>query len=179
VKTYQGHENRRFSIGGAFGTYGEGRRAFVVSGSDGGGWVVWDVVSKEVLQREAGEGVVLGVDTWGERMVSAGIERVVRVWEVGGLELGEGGGVAEGEMKELLVEGGVAGGVEHENGTAPRIADDAVDMMDELLGDTGGAPNGHAGPLPNGVSDADAVGDTQLRNGTQDRAARIPLRHAA
>ena len=84
VKTYQGHTNGKYSIGGAFGVYGEEReRAFVVSGSEDGGLFVWDVVSKEILQRMDGaqEGVVLGVDTANDWMVSGGIDRLVKVWE--------------------------------------------------------------------------------------------------
>lgn len=91
VKTYQGHANTKFSLTGAFGTYGvsdddrdeRDARAFVVSGSEDGMVVWWDVQSKEVLQREGGhEGVVLGVDTWepGSLVVSGGTDRTVRVW---------------------------------------------------------------------------------------------------
>ena len=55
MKTYQGHTNVKFSLGGAFGLYGEEReKAFVVSGSEDGGMFVWDVVSKTVLQRMEG-----------------------------------------------------------------------------------------------------------------------------
>lgn len=94
VKTYQGHANTRCSLGGAFGVYGGGdgagrEKAFVVSGSEDGGMVVWDVVSKDVLQRVEGhEGVVLGVDTWreGGLMVSVGIDKTVRIWEAEVLE---------------------------------------------------------------------------------------------
>lgn len=95
LKTYQGHANAKFGISGAFGVYGDvGRdrarhgsvaKAFVVSGSEDGGILWWDVVSKEVLQRVEGhEGVVLGVDTWeGENglVVSCGLDKTVRVWE--------------------------------------------------------------------------------------------------
>ena len=104
VKTYQGHVNTKYSIGGAFGVYGTeeyrggakpGRggghergswqKAFLVSGSETGEILWWDVQSKEVLQREAAhDGVVLDVDTWnGEECgltVTCGIDRTVRVW---------------------------------------------------------------------------------------------------
>ena len=105
-KTYQGHVNNKFSLSGAFGIYGdtftstaakmvdddddddvggEGeRKAFLVSGSEDGAMVWWDVQSKEVLQREtAHEGCVLGVDTWerGRLVVSCGLDRLVKVWE--------------------------------------------------------------------------------------------------
>jgi COMPASS component SWD3 len=87
VKTYQGHANNKFSIGGAFGVYGtrECPWAFVASGSEDGSVVLWDVGSKNVLQRlEGHEGVVLGVDAHPtERvLVSAGVDRTVRVWRV-------------------------------------------------------------------------------------------------
>ena len=108
VKTYQGHINERFSIAGAFGVYGEdgygadaaggggggggyaaeggfGERACVVSGSEGGEVLFWDVQSKVCLQKLGGhEGVVLGVDFWmggGGLVVSGGVDRTVRVWE--------------------------------------------------------------------------------------------------
>ena len=97
VKTYQGHANAKFGLTGAFGIYGEvGKdqaangssvKAFVVSGSEDGGILWWDVVSKEVLQRiEGHDGVVLSVDTWeGETglVASCGLDKTVRIWERG------------------------------------------------------------------------------------------------
>lgn len=96
VKTYQGHANTKFSLSGGFGTFAAAQKAFVVSGSEDGEVLWWDVQSKEVLQREGGhEGVVLGVDSWGGALVvSGGLDRTVRVW---GLEDAEGEGEAEGE----------------------------------------------------------------------------------
>ena len=95
VKTYQGHANAKYGLTGAFGVYGDtGKdravcgsitKAFVVSGSEDGGILWWDVVSKEVLQRIDGhEDVVLSVDTWeGEKglVVSCGLDKTVKVWE--------------------------------------------------------------------------------------------------
>ncbi len=95
VKTYQGHANSKYSLGGAFGLYGgsnqdrswgrESKKASVVSGSEDGGILWWDVVSKEVQQRvDAHEGVVLGVDTWdgeGGLVVSCGLDKAIRIWE--------------------------------------------------------------------------------------------------
>ena len=84
VKTYQGHGNAKYSLGGGFGVYGdEEEKAFVVSGSEEGALFVWDVVSKEILQRIDGvhEGVVLGVDTAKGWMVSGGLDKLVQVWE--------------------------------------------------------------------------------------------------
>ncbi len=83
VKTYQGHRNQTYSIGGAFGVYED--EAFVASGSEDGGIVIWDVTSKNVLQRlEGHEGVVLGVDTHPKEglLVSGGFDRTVRVWRL-------------------------------------------------------------------------------------------------
>lgn len=102
LKTYQGHRNERYSLSGGFGVYGGGREAFVVSGSEDGGIVCWDVKSKEVLQRLEGggrlghEGVVLGVDamTRGDgtgMLVSCGIDGTVRVWEDDGRREGDVG----------------------------------------------------------------------------------------
>lgn len=89
VKTYQGHANKKFSLSGAFGTYGaeqtgEGQYAFVASGSEDGTVVLWDVSSKNVLQRLEGHTEpVLCVDTHPtERtIVSAGLDRTIRVWK--------------------------------------------------------------------------------------------------
>jgi COMPASS component SWD3 len=85
VKTYQGHVNNKYSISGAFGTYPtpNGPAAFVVSGSENGGIVLWDVSSKNVLQRlEGHSGAVMAVDTHPVEplIVSAGLDKTVRVW---------------------------------------------------------------------------------------------------
>ena len=84
VKTFQGHANTKYSLAGAVGTYGdEGEdRAFVASGSEDGSIVLWDVVSKEILQRIEGHGgVVLGVDAYPDgRLVSCGLDGTIRIW---------------------------------------------------------------------------------------------------
>ena len=130
VKTYQGHENVKYSIGGAFGTYenedGSMEKAVVASGDEDGRIFVWDVVSKKVLQQlEGHEGVVFGVDTWsqGGLMVSCGADKTVRIWE---REEGEGyedeeaaqvteevvdGEVVDHEMSDGVI--GEANGVDH------------------------------------------------------------------
>lgn len=120
VKTYQGHVNTTYSLGGAFGTYGSEdhrggsssakmerggvvqeranrQKAFLVSGSETGEVFWWDVQSKEVLQREAAhDGVVLDVDTWdgeeGGMAVSCGVDRTVRVWATQDGGAGDEGG---------------------------------------------------------------------------------------
>ncbi|KAJ6141527.1 hypothetical protein N7470_009917 [Penicillium chermesinum] len=92
IKTFQGHENKKYSISGGFGTYGppdvkyNPPLAFAVSGSEDGAIVCWDIVTKNILQRIEGHtDVVLGVHTGqlnGKRMlVSGGLDRTVRVWE--------------------------------------------------------------------------------------------------
>ena len=84
VKTYQGHKNEKYSIGGTFGTYADGEKAFLASGSENGQIVTWEVASKVILQGIDGhEGTVLGVDTFPakEMLVSCGVDRTVRVWQ--------------------------------------------------------------------------------------------------
>lgn len=83
IKTYQGHKNTKYSIGGAFGVYGDGSQAFVASGSEDGVVVLWDVTTKAILQRlEEHKGVVLGLDTRPGKMVTGGLDCTVRIWEV-------------------------------------------------------------------------------------------------
>lgn len=78
-KTYQGHVNEKFAVGGCFGVLdGE---PFVASGSEDGGVVLWDVKSKAVIQRVEGHrGVCFWVDVHGETVVSAGQDHTVRVY---------------------------------------------------------------------------------------------------
>ncbi|KAJ5169333.1 uncharacterized protein N7500_002116 [Penicillium coprophilum] len=96
LKTFQGHVNTKYSLSGCFGTYGPKNvnfnppLCFVVSGSEDGYIFLWDLVSKQVLQRLDGHsGAVLCVDTGilhGKRMiVSCGVDKTVRLWE----EVGE------------------------------------------------------------------------------------------
>ncbi|CAN9411473.1 unnamed protein product [Alternaria sp. RS040] len=88
VKTYQGHVNKQYSLSGAFGTYGEKeeggqQHAFVASGDEEGQVVLWDVSSKNVLQRLDGHtDAVLSVHTHPseELIVSAGLDRTIRLW---------------------------------------------------------------------------------------------------
>lgn len=103
-KTYQGHKNKGFSIGGCFCVLDDteaeaddsdeavvngedlvsARRtlAFVASASEDGDIVLWDVVSKKVVQRisKAHDGVCFSVDVNGETMVSAGQDETVVVY---------------------------------------------------------------------------------------------------
>ena len=96
-KTYQGHTNKGFSIGGCFGVLsdaddgigeeaadqdGGGRRAFIASASEDGDIVMWDVKSKQVIQRIEGahKGVCFSVDVHGRTMVSAGQDGLIKVF---------------------------------------------------------------------------------------------------
>ncbi|KAK5012145.1 WD domain protein, partial [Cryomyces antarcticus] len=112
VKTYQGHKNEKYSIVGAFGTYGEKDDpcSFVVSGSEDGEVVMWDVSSKNVLQRMKGhEGVVLGVDAhpMEQAIVSCGLDRTVRVWR------------HAATTANIAQEGGLEGHEDASNGAVP------------------------------------------------------------
>ena len=81
-KTYQGHVNKKYSLGGAFGI--GGTEGFIASGSENGEIIFWDVKTKNIVQRVAGhEGVVLWVDTSpgpSGTLVSGGIDGTVRIW---------------------------------------------------------------------------------------------------
>ncbi|EEY19909.1 will die slowly [Verticillium alfalfae VaMs.102] len=72
-KTYQGHKNAGYAVGGCFGLLPDGG-AFVASASEDGDVVLWDVSSKEVVQRlHAHPGLVcFWVDVRGDTMVTAG-----------------------------------------------------------------------------------------------------------
>ena len=87
VKTYQGHVNERYGLSGCVGSYVKGgEEAFVISGSEDGEVVAWDVTSKEVLWRGKGHRkAVLSVDFWRSGdgrgvLVSGGLDRDIRVW---------------------------------------------------------------------------------------------------
>ena len=97
-KTYQGHTNKGFSIGGCFGVLtdtddGVGEedadresirdQAFITSPSEDGDIVMWDVGSKRVIQRIEGahKGVCFSVDVNGATMVSAGQDGMIKVFK--------------------------------------------------------------------------------------------------
>ena len=106
VKTYQGHRNREYGLQGCVGDYGGGVRggrgegkgveeeeqAFVVSGSEDGDIVAWDVGTKDVLWRGRGhrapvigvDFVRMGRDSGSGRgrglLVSGGLDRDVKIW---------------------------------------------------------------------------------------------------
>ncbi|KAM5380199.1 hypothetical protein ACJZ2D_003650 [Fusarium nematophilum] len=78
-KTYQGHRNEKFAVGGCFGVL-DGA-PFIASASEDGSIVLWDVGSKAVLQRVEGHtGVCFWVDVHGETMVSGGQDNTVKVY---------------------------------------------------------------------------------------------------
>lgn len=89
-KTYQGHKNKGFSIGGCFGVIGEGEEdrgagrtpAFIASASEDGDIVLWDVRTKQVVQRieRAHKGVCFWVDVNDRTMVSAGQDATIKVY---------------------------------------------------------------------------------------------------
>ncbi|KAH7328917.1 WD40-repeat-containing domain protein [Stachybotrys elegans] len=78
-KTYQGHRNEKFAIGGCFAVLdGE---PLVASASEDGAVVLWNVKSKEVMQRvQAHNEVCFWVDVHGEVMVTAGQDGTVRIF---------------------------------------------------------------------------------------------------
>lgn len=78
-KTYQGHKNEKFALGGCFGVLDD--VAFVASASETGEIVFWDVKSKEILQQVPGhKGVCFWVDIHKDTMVSAGQDNTIRVY---------------------------------------------------------------------------------------------------
>ncbi|PFH56102.1 hypothetical protein XA68_17064 [Ophiocordyceps unilateralis] len=77
-KTYQGHVNEKFAIGGCFAVL-DGA-ALIASASEDGDVVLWDVGSKEIVERVPGhDGVCFWVDVHGETVVSAGQDNTVRL----------------------------------------------------------------------------------------------------
>ncbi|KAI1005340.1 WD repeat-containing protein 5 [Podosphaera aphanis] len=81
MKTYQGHTNKKYSLGGAFGV--SGSQSFIVSGSEDGKLYFWDVRNKEEVQQIDGhDGVVCWVDSCCRNgmIVSGGLDGVVRIW---------------------------------------------------------------------------------------------------
>jgi COMPASS component SWD3 len=95
-KTYQGHKNSGYSIGGSFGvlrssrghdnleaSQQQGGDAFVASASEDGDIVMWDVQSKQIVQRisQAHNGVCFWVDINGDIMASAGEDRAINVFK--------------------------------------------------------------------------------------------------
>jgi COMPASS component SWD3 len=80
-KTYQGHTNKGFSIGGCFGSIDQSQNAFIAAASEDGDIVLWDVKSKEIVQRieKAHDGVCFWVDVKDNIMVSCGQDGRIKV----------------------------------------------------------------------------------------------------
>jgi WD40 repeat protein len=79
-KTYQGHANSAFSVGGCFGVVdGE---PFVAAASEDGDVVLWDVNTREIVQRigSAHQGVCFWVDIVGDTLVSCGQDGKIKVF---------------------------------------------------------------------------------------------------
>ena len=143
-KTYQGHVNAKFSIGGAFGI-NEDEEGFIVSGSEDGELLFWDFRSKEIAQRVDGhDGVVCWVDTSpgpNRLVVSGGMDGTVRIWANG-----DAGGGMNGVEQEI----GDGDDMEMDQG------DDANGYGDTHIGGSIGrrspalgiehSPNGHRSP---------------------------------
>jgi COMPASS component SWD3 len=105
-KTYQGHVNKAFSIGGCFAVV-EGE-AFIVASSEDGDIVIWDVNSKEVVQRIEGvhRGPCFWVDAVGDTLVSCGKDGSIKVFthkgaDVKPLRVHLNGSGESDEMKSL------------------------------------------------------------------------------
>ena len=78
-KTYQGHRNEKFAIGGCFAVLDD--QPFIASASEDGGIVLWDVQTKDIIQRIQGhKGVCFWVDVHGDTMASAGQDHTVKVY---------------------------------------------------------------------------------------------------
>lgn len=138
VKTYQGHKNEKFSIGVCFGTYSatvdetisddshEEQKlwALAACGSEDGTTVLWDVNSKEILQRLRGhEGVVLGVDVCVQdgAVATCGADKTIKIYR---RQKGSVDGQAHGGAEELKgdgahIPGPAAGTEELTNGNGP------------------------------------------------------------
>lgn len=161
VKTYQGHKNEKFSIQVCFGTYTasaarvEGSKeeaeeekqqrpqwAFAACGSEDGSTVLWDVNSKEILQRLQGhEGVVLGVDVCAQdgAIATCGVDKTIKIYRR--------------RRAGPAVNGQTDGGAEHaEVSKEAAVAGDAVEQTNgqTLLSDapqkTAQEVNGHSQP---------------------------------
>ena len=127
-KTYQGHRNENFAVGGCFGTR---RRdgvdyAFIASASEDGSVVLWDVKSREVVQVVHGhQGVCFWVDVADDLMVSCGEDHVVKVYRddtVGPVDV-QGGelGPAEEAVEDAENMDGHQGRGEEEGGGGDRM----------------------------------------------------------
>ncbi|KAI1101116.1 WD40 repeat-like protein [Jackrogersella minutella] len=134
-KTYQGHQNGGFSIGGCFGTIpsssgGSGAGApFIAAPSEDGAVVLWDVKSKVVVQRidAAHDGVCFWVDVHGDTMVSAGKDATIKVYKHRGPDAdAAAAGKVNGVAEELKPAGEEEAGVNGLVGSVSPLMDEDV-----------------------------------------------------
>lgn len=138
-KTYQGHFNKGFSIGGCFGSIKDSEggqsdkearqtHAFIASASEEGDIVLWDVVTKEIVQRiqKPHNGVCFWVDVNSSTMVSAGQDKTIKVYR--GATVPKEGGVG---VRPALV-CGVNG---HSGAISPGAAAAADDELQRQIGE--------------------------------------------
>lgn len=135
-KTYQGHKNAKFSIGGAFGVWED--EAFLVSPSEDGRILFWDVKNKEILQDiKAHDDVVMCLDVEPStvNIVSCDKSGYIKVWEPA-TESSEVSVVFEGEGEGQI--NGVANGIGNvklvngsREGSEGHISSDDEEMPDD------------------------------------------------
>ncbi|KAK0657490.1 WD40-repeat-containing domain protein [Cercophora newfieldiana] len=141
-KTYQGHKNEGFSIGGCFGllTEADGRSlAFVASASEDGDIVLWDVITKQIVQRleKAHKGICFWVDVHGGALVSAGQDGTIEIFSHAGA-LPEGGEPMNGVVREV---NGVNGhDAVREGSITPNAAAMADDELQRQIEEDAGSP---------------------------------------
>lgn len=127
-KTYQGHQNKKFSIGGAFGVWEE--EAFLVSPSEDGRILFWDVKNKEILQDiKAHDDVVmcLHVEPSTGNIVSCDKSGYIKVWEPATEDEapeGQINGVTNGMGNVKLVNGSREGSEGHISSDDEEMPDD-------------------------------------------------------
>lgn len=117
-KTYQGHENSGFSIGGTFSVV-DGK-AYVTTASEDGDIVLWDIKTKQIVQRieKAHDGVCFWVDVHGDTMVSCGQDGKIKVFR------------HRGPLEENSSTPAVAASDDVPNGTGDASGLDTIDTMD-------------------------------------------------
>ena len=128
-KTYQGHKNGKFSIGGAFGVWEN--EAFLVSPSEDGRILFWDVKNKKILQDvKAHDDVVMCLDVEPStgNIVSCDKSGYIKVWDPAteeGAPEGQINGVMDGMVNVKLNNGSREGSEGH-------ISSDDEEMPDDV-----------------------------------------------
>lgn len=165
-KTYQGHVNTKYSLGGTFGV--SNGEAFIVSGSEDGGILFWDVKTKDVVQRlEGHEGPVCWVDQCPVtgKIASAGLDGTVRIWIQGKVEDSNVPVVAETTREEgkddefmMDLDNAASWGEALLNGDGGEAVP-YVGIAAIANGDGSAATNGHGSVVVNGNAPVAANGD--------------------